>query len=62
MKEEKLIQVLFNSEEIQFYNIIQQHCIDKEISITNYIKELIKRDLGWGQFMKRKKSYTGKKE
>ncbi len=62
MKEEKLIQVLFNSEEIPFYNLIQQHCIDKKISITNYIKELIKKDLAWGQFTKRKKSYSGKKE
>ncbi len=55
MQEEKLIQVLFSPKEIQLYNIIQQHCIEKEISITNYIKELIKKDLAWGQFKKQRK-------
>ena len=60
MEEEKYIQVLFCPEEIQFYNMIQRHCIDKKLSVSNYIKDLIKKDLAWGKFMKPGKSNSGK--
>jgi len=61
MQEETTIQITFSSEELLFYKIIQQHCINKKISITDYIKEVIKKDLAWGQFAKRKNPGDKKK-
>ncbi len=58
MEEGMSIQVQFTPEETPFYNNIQKHCTDKGISASNYIKELLKRDLGWGRFMKRRKPRT----
>jgi hypothetical protein len=60
MEEDKLIQILFRSDEIEFYNIMEQLCINKGITITDYIKELIKKDLAWGQLRRRKKRDDGK--
>ncbi len=56
MEEGISIRILFGPEETQFYNNIEKHCLDRGISTSIYIKELIKRDLGWGQFMKPRKS------
>jgi hypothetical protein len=61
MEENKLIQVSFGSDEIQLYNMAQQHCADKHLDMTSYIKDLIKRDLAWGQFARPKKRNSEKK-
>ncbi|RPJ05495.1 MAG: hypothetical protein EHM28_11980 [Spirochaetaceae bacterium] len=56
MEEKKSIQVTFGLDEIALYNIIQRYCIDKNIEIPDYIKEVIKKDLAWGHLTRRKKS------
>ncbi|MBN2534169.1 MAG: hypothetical protein JXB88_14865 [Spirochaetales bacterium] len=61
MKEGNIIQIQFTSEESQFYTLMQKYCNDKGISITDYIKDLIKKDLAWGHFKKQKKSKDNKK-
>ncbi len=55
MEEGMSIQIHFTPQETQFYNNIQKHCKDKGIGVSEYIKELLKRDLGWGRFMKQRK-------
>jgi hypothetical protein len=52
---ENVIRVRFGLEENQFYLLMQKYCRDKGISMEEYIKNLIKRDLAWGHLSRRKK-------
>jgi hypothetical protein len=55
MNEDRLVQVLFGPEDIQLYNLAEKRCIEKNTNMSDYIKELIKVDLAWGRFARRKK-------
>jgi hypothetical protein len=55
MQIENVIRVRFGLEENQFYLLMQKYCRDKGISMEEYIKNLIKRDLAWGHLSRRKK-------
>jgi hypothetical protein len=55
MEGSKKIEILFTPEEARFCDMIEQHCGKNNVGVSDYIKELVKRDLGWGQFMKPKK-------
>jgi hypothetical protein len=56
MDEEKSVRIIFSPEEIQLYNLAQERCVEKNISLSAYLKDLIKVDLAWGRFARRKKS------
>ena len=55
MEEDKTVTITFHSNEIQIYNIMEQYCHKNGIAVSEYIKDIIKKDLAWGHFTKRKK-------
>lgn len=55
MEETNKIEVVFTSAEIQLYRIIEQLCAKKNISTSDYIKDVIKKDLAWGRLNRRRK-------
>jgi hypothetical protein len=62
MEEKLSIEVLFSPEEKIFHELVLKHCADKKTAAGDYIKELIKKDLAWGRFPKRKTPKELKKE
>lgn len=59
MEEENIIQVPFGPEEDQLYKMFRQYCEKKGARTADYIKEMIKRELSWGQFARRGKKQDG---
>jgi hypothetical protein len=60
MEENKIIQIIFGSKEMQVYNLIQKICAEKGISMEEYVKDVIKKDLAWGHFAKPRKTKKDK--
>ena len=58
--EGKTIQVYFTPEETQLYDLIQQHCQGHDISVSDYIKAVVKKDFAWGHFAKRGRKNNGR--
>ena len=55
MQEETSIQITFSPEEAALYKIIEEHCAKMGVAVSEYVKEVIKKDLAWGHFAKRKR-------
>ena len=56
MEKETIIQVTFDSHETQILTIMKQHCVKNGMTVSEYIKDIIKKDLAWGHFTKRKRN------
>ncbi len=54
MGKNKSIQINFDVDEKAFLEILQGHCLKKGVSMEEYVKELIKRDLAWGHFNRKR--------
>ncbi len=48
------LQINFDADETAFLNILKEHCLKKGVSMEEYVKELIKRDLAWGHFNRKR--------
>ena len=56
MENDNIIQITFNSNETQILALMKQHCHKNGITVPDYIKDIIKKDLAWGHFTKRKRT------
>lgn len=56
MEEPKIIHIQFAPDESYFLELVMKHCENKSLSVEEYIKGIIKKDLAWGQLARRKKA------
>lgn len=56
MEGEKTVQVCFGPDEADFYSIILKRCSEDNVSFSDYVKAVIKKDLAWGRLARRKKT------
>jgi hypothetical protein len=61
MSDNKKIEIVFSEQELPFYEKLVEYCTADNIGVSDYIKDLIKRDVAWGHFAKRKKHKPGRK-
>lgn len=59
LEETKKIELVFPPGEGNLYFMLEKHCASKNISMENYLKELLIRDLSWGHFARKKKPRQG---
>lgn len=48
------IEIVFDEKEKALYENLARHCAERGLSPEDLVKDLVKRELGWGQFMRRR--------
>jgi hypothetical protein len=56
MDDRKELHVIFDPVESRLYEIVLEHCTSRGIDVSDYIKDVIKKDLAWGHFARRKRT------
>lgn len=62
MEEKKTLEIVFEDDEKSLYEMLKQYCEKNGTVPEEYVKVLIKRDLSWGHFTRRKKENKIRKE
>ncbi|HRY90992.1 MAG TPA: hypothetical protein P5229_01465 [Candidatus Gracilibacteria bacterium] len=58
MPKKTTITITFTPEEKIFYDAIQKYANEKNLSMEDYIKQMLKINVTWGHFRQKKKGST----